>query len=37
MVTGRGMAITVRLVLKILTNGIWAFTDSNDTEMIEYN
>lgn len=35
MVTGHGMAITVRLVLKTLTNGIWVFMDNNDTEMIE--
>lgn len=35
MVTGHGTAITVRLVLKTLTNGIWVFMDNNDTEMIE--
>lgn len=38
MVTGHGMAmITVRLVLKTLTNGNRAFTADEDAEIIEYN
>lgn len=37
MVAEHETTVTVRLVLKTLTNGIWVFMDNSDTEMTEYD